>query len=131
MSFLLKKVSTAVVLERLFLVRCLPAWHKNQAKRLIKAPKVHIVDSGLACALNNLRVDDWYNLSNDFGAVLESFVVQQLICQSGWSEHELRFSHYRDKDQVEVDLVIEEGRKIWGIEVKKAASIQPKDGMGY
>ncbi|MBS9431879.1 ATP-binding protein [Photorhabdus hainanensis] len=118
------------ILERLFLVRRLPAWHKNQAKRLIKAPKVHVVDSGLACALNNLRVDDWHNLSNDFGAVLESFVVQQLICQSGWSEHELHFSHYRDKDQVEVDLVIEDSRRIWGIEVKKAASIQPKDGMG-
>ncbi|CAQ82190.1 MULTISPECIES: hypothetical protein [Photorhabdus] len=52
-----------------------------------------------------------------------------MICQSGWSEHELYFSHYRDKDQIEVDLVIEDGRRIWG-EVKKTASIPPKDGMG-
>lgn len=37
---------------------------------------------------------------------------------------------YRDKDQVEVDLVIEDGEKIWGVEVKKAASIQSKDGEG-
>ena len=123
-----------VILERLFLIRRLPAWHKNQSKRLIKTPKIHIVDSGLACALSNLKMRDWLKLSNEFGAVLESFVVQQLICQSGWVEHEqdteLRFSHYRDKDQVEVDLVIEEGNKVWGVEVKKATSIQAKDGAG-
>lgn len=118
------------ILERLFLIRRLPAWHKNHAKRLIKTPKIHIVDSGLACSLTNLKSDDWNSLSNDFGPILESFVVQQLICQAGWSEHELHFSHYRDKDQVEVDLVIESGRKVWGVEVKKAASIQTKDAAG-
>ncbi|CBJ79173.1 ATPase, AAA+ superfamily [Xenorhabdus bovienii str. Jollieti] len=118
------------ILERLFLVRRLPAWHKNHAKRLLKTPKIHIIDSGLACVLTKLRTNDWYDFSSDFGAVLESFVVQQLICQSGWIEHELFFSHYRDKDQVEVDLVIEDGKKVWGVEVKKAASIQPKDGAG-
>ena len=36
------------VLERLFLVRRLPAWHRNRAKRLVKTPKVHLLDSGLA-----------------------------------------------------------------------------------
>ena len=118
------------ILERLFLLRRLPAWHKNQAKRLIKAPKVHLIDSGLACTLSELKIDDWYDYSTDFGAVLESFVVQQLICQAGWLDKELRFSHYRDKDQVEVDLVIEHGRSLWGVEVKKAASVQAKDGAG-
>ncbi len=43
---------------------------------------------------------------------------------------ELRFSHYRDKDQVEVDLVIEQGKQVWGVEVKKAASIHQKDFKG-
>ena len=118
------------ILERLFLIRRLPAWHQNNAKRLIKTPKIHIVDSGLACALCNLRIGDWQSLSTDFGAVLETFVVQQLICQAGWNENELRFSHYRDKEQVEVDLVIEDGNKVWGVEVKKSTSIQSKDGKG-
>lgn len=48
-----------------------------------------------------------------------------------WLDEPLRFSHYRAKDQVEVDLVIEQGRNVWGIEVKKAASIQTKDVKGY
>lgn len=118
------------ILERLFLIRRLPAWHKNEAKRLIKTPKIHIIDSGLACSLCNLKVEQWNDFSTDFGGVLESFVVQQLICQAGWVDSELRFYHYRDKDQVEVDLVIEQDKKIWGVEVKKSASIQPKDGAG-
>lgn len=39
------------VLERLFLVRRLPAWHNNPGHRLIKTPKIHVIDSGLAATL--------------------------------------------------------------------------------
>lgn len=112
------------------MVRRLPAWHRNHAKRLIKAPKIHMIDSGLASTLNRLTVEDWRIQSTAFGALLESFVVQQLICQAGWPESDFHFSHYRDKDQVEVDLVIEQGRDVWAVEVKRAASIQAKDGAG-
>lgn len=118
------------VLERLFLVRTLPAWHRNAAKRLIKAPKIHIIDSGLGSALTGLKAADWNKPDNAFGGMLESFVVQQLICQSGWCDSELRFSHYRDKDQLEVDLVIEQEDRLWGVEVKKSASIQGRDARG-
>lgn len=119
-----------LILERLFLVRRLPAWHRNQSKRLIKAAKIHIVDSGLACALNRLNADDWNTHATEFGALLESFVVQQFICQAGWLDYDLHFSHYRDKDQVEVDLVIELDRNVWGVEIKRSATIQLKDGAG-
>jgi hypothetical protein len=118
------------ILERLFLVRRLPAWHRNRAKRLIKTPKIHIVDSGLTAMLNRLNIGDWVSHSTDFGAVLESFVVQQLICQAGWLEDDLVFSHYRDKEKVEVDLVIEQGRNVWGVEVKRTATLNKKDGAG-
>lgn len=118
------------VLEHLFLVRELPAWHRNQSRRLVKTPKIHLVDTGLACSLTGLKAAEWNDYSKNFGPMLESFVVQQLICQGGWVDRDLKFSHYRDKDQVEVDLVIEQGRKVWGVEVKKAASIQAGDGTG-
>lgn len=52
------------------------------------------------------------------------------MAQASWVDPELRFSHYRDKDQVEVDLVIERGQELWGIEVKRAATIQGKDAAG-
>lgn len=118
------------ILERLFLIRRLPAWHRNSAKRLIKTPKVHLTDSGLAATLSDLTTGDW-NLHRDrFGHLLESFVVQQLIAQAGWTDPDLRFWHYRDKDQVEVDCVITRGRSVWGVEVKASATLHPSDGKG-
>ncbi|WP_280549317.1 MULTISPECIES: ATP-binding protein [unclassified Halomonas] len=118
------------ILERLFLIQQLPAWHRNHAKRLIKSPKLHIVDTGLAAALGRLGPEQWLTEAERFGSLLESHVVEQLIAQASWIEPELRFSHYRDKDQVEVDLVIERGRELWGVEVKRAASVQAKDAAG-
>ena len=64
------------------------------------------------------------------GHLIESFVVQRVIAQAGWTEGGLRFHHYRDKDQVGVDLVIVRGRDTWGIEVKASASVSRKDGHG-
>lgn len=119
------------ILERLFLIRRLPAWHRNHAKRLIKAPKIHMVDSGVAATLSNLAPTEWLTQSTAFGHLLESFVLQQITCQASALDDELRFTHYRDKDQVEVDIVIERGREVWGVEVKRAATVDTqKDGAG-
>ncbi len=57
-------------------------------------------------------------------------MLQQLIAQAGWTDPDLRFWHYRDKDQVEVDVVITRGSKIWGVEVKASATLHPSDGNG-
>src|SRR3990170_393516 len=65
------------VCERLYLVRRLPAWHRNPASRLIKSPKVHLLDSGLAATLAGLEASDWSAQRGRFGHLLESFVVQQ------------------------------------------------------
>ncbi len=118
------------VLEKLFLIQQLLPWHRNEAKRLIKTPKVHVCDSGLVCAMRGLKADHWQKKSTEFGHVLESFVVQQLMTQASWMDEALRFYHYRDKDQVEVDLVIENGADVWGVEIKRAAKVSLSDAKG-
>lgn len=118
------------ILERLFLVRRLLAWHRHDAKRLVKSPKLHLVDSGLTAMLTGLTSDDWITQRSRFGHVLESYVVQQVIAQAGWTDPDLRFWHYRDKDQVEVDVVVTRGKETWGIEVKAAATVQSADSAG-
>jgi len=118
------------ILERIFLIRRLPAWHRNSAKRLIKTPKLHLVDSGLAATLTGLTAGDWIDRRDRMGHLLESFVIQQLIAQAAWTDPALRFWHYRDKDKVEVDLVITRGSMTWGVEVKAAASLNKKDTKG-
>ncbi len=118
------------ICERLYLVRRLPPWHHNAAKRLIKSPKVYLVDSGLAATLAGLTAEDCVTQRERFGHLLESYVVQQLVAQAGWTDPDLRFWHYRDKDQVELDLVITRGRQTWGVEVKAAATVTAADGRG-
>ena len=79
------------LLERLFLIRRLAAWHRNSAKRLVKAPKIHFCDSGLVTVLAGLKPEQWIQQQSQFGHVLESFVLQQLIAQSGWLEEPVIF----------------------------------------
>lgn len=118
------------VCERLYLIRRLAPWHRNEAKRLVKTPKIHLLDSGLAATLAGLTAEDWIARRERFGHLLESFVVQQLVAQAGWTDPDLRFWHYRDKDQVEVDVVMTRGREVWGVEVKASATVKPDDGRG-
>lgn len=117
-------------LERLFLVRRISAWHSNEARRLVKAPKIHVVDSGLAASLARLEADDWTARRGKFGPIVESFAVQQIIAQADWTDPGLDFWYYRDRDQFEVDLVMTRGRKTWGIEIKAGASLSPADSAG-
>ena len=118
------------VLERLFLVRRLPPWHRNVGKRLVRTPKMHLVDSGLAATLAGLRPGDWIAKRDRMGHLLESFVVHQFVTQAGWTDPEIRFWHFRDKDGQEVDLVMTLGSRTWGIEVKATSTPGRSAGRG-
>jgi predicted AAA+ superfamily ATPase len=119
------------VLTRIFLVELLPPWHSNRLSRLIKTPKVHLGDSGLACALLGV---DTAALTDDRplrGQIMETFVFQELRRLASWHEEPHHFFHFRDKDGVEVDLVIERGaRLLAGIEVKSGATVKTEDFRG-
>ena len=117
-------------LERLFLVRRLPAWHRNESRRLVKAPKIHVVDSGIGASLARLDAEDWTANRGKLGPLIESFAVQQIVAQAAWTDPEADFWYYRDRDQFEVDLVMTRGRKTWGIEVKAGGSVAAADAAG-
>lgn len=119
------------LLERVFLLESLPPWHSNRLSRLVKTPKLHLGDSGLACAL--LGVDAAALVADRalLGQLLETFVFQELRRQASWHEEPLAFFHYRDKDAAEVDIVIERGaRALAGVEVKAAATVTAADFRG-
>jgi len=119
------------LLERVFLLETLQPWHSNRLSRLIKTPKLHIGDTGLACALLGV---DGAALAADrslLGQLLETFVFQELRRQASWHDAPLAFFHYRDKDGAEVDMVIERGaRELVGVEVKAAATVTAADFRG-
>lgn len=119
------------LLERVFLLERLPPWHSNRLSRLVKTPKLHIGDTGLACALLGV---DAAALAADrtlLGQLLETFVFQELSRQASWHEATFTFFHYRDRDKVEVDVVIERGTQaVAGIEVKAGATVTQVDLRG-
>lgn len=112
------------LLARVFLLEELPPWHSNRLSRLIKTPKLHVGDTGAACALLGLDDGSLWRDRTTFGQLLETFVFQELRRQASWHEDEIRFHHFRDKDAAEVDIVLERGPgRIAGVEVKAAATV--------
>ena len=119
------------VLERLFLVQRLPAWSRHEANRLIKTPKLHFLDAGLQATLTRLSPQILLTERTRWGTTLETWVYAELRKAIALSPEPWYLSHYRDKDQVEVDFVLEDPlRKIIGVEVKAAATVLPQDFKG-
>lgn len=119
------------ILEQLFLVRRLEPWFRNQLKRLVKTPKLHFLDSGLLGALLGANVDRIAKDRSIFGPLLETFVFSELLKQAPWFGEIRSLYHYRDKDQDEVDLVIEtRSGPLVGIEVKASATVNVGDFKG-
>jgi predicted AAA+ superfamily ATPase len=104
------------LLEKVFLADELTPWHSNRLSRLVKTPKLHIGDTGLAAALLGVKAKDLAADRKLLGQFLETFVGHELRRQSSGQEDDIRFHHFRDKDGYEVDLVLEKGtRKIAGV----------------
>lgn len=119
------------LLQRVFLLEELPPWHSNRLSRLIKAPKMHLGDTGLACALLGLDAAALWADRSLLGQFLETFIYQELRRQAGWEDEPTSFHHFRDKDGAEVDVVLERGgRYVVGIEVKAAATVTAVDFRG-
>jgi predicted AAA+ superfamily ATPase len=119
------------VLERIFLVERLPPWSRNRLSRLVKTPKLHMADTGMACALLGMDAITLRKDRQRLGPLLETFVLQELRRQASWRRDPLDFFHYRDRDGYEVDMVIEQGATaVAGIEVKSAATVANTDFRG-
>jgi uncharacterized protein len=115
------------LLETAFLAATVPAWFRNIGKRLIKSPKLILTDTGLATNL----LGGGESVDRSFGALLENFVLMELIKQAGVSEARPAIHHYRTAAGVEVDAVIEpRGGPLCAVEVKAAATIAPRDSRG-
>jgi predicted AAA+ superfamily ATPase len=118
------------LLEQIFLIEQLQPWHSNRLSRLIKTPKLHFGDTGLACSLLGIDSKSLWEDKALLGQLLETFIYQELRKQADWHDRGLNFYHFRNKDKVEVDIVIEQGRQIAGIEIKASATVRAEDFKG-
>ncbi|MFM7465430.1 MAG: ATP-binding protein, partial [Cyanobium sp.] len=119
------------VLEQLFLIKRVPAWSANGLARVVKTPKLQFLDSGLLSALLGLRLATLTSNRTAFGPALECFVYAELLRLASWSDDTYHLMMYRDKDQLEVDVVIANGLgELVGVEVKASASLHSGHSAG-
>ena len=119
------------MLEQLFLVRRLQPWFRNELSRIVKTSKLHFIDSGLLTALRGYTVTRLRAERQLLGPLLEGFIFSELLKLASESEERVTLFHFRDRDQHEVDFVLENAEgQIVGIEVKAAASVTRRDFSG-
>ena len=116
-------------LRTVFLVRYLPSWTRNRAARVIRRPKLHLTDSGLAAALVGMDAEALRPpTATGTGPLLETFVVNEVARQLGAGIRRVTLHHYRDNAGREVDLVLERSDSaVVAIEVKATASPRGAD----
>lgn len=119
------------LLTSVFLIKRIPAWSPGQTQRAVGTPKLAFVDTGVACHLLGQDTVRLGEPGGAAGALIENFVVMELARQLTWSDERGRLYHYRTKDKLEVDAVIEtpDGRVI-GVEVKAGATVRTEDLAG-
>ena len=119
------------LLEHMFLFQRVPAWHRNNLKRLIRTPKLHFLDSGLLAALRRIDKGTLLRDRRALGTLLQRFVHSEIEKAIALSSEPIHLSHYRDKDKVEVDFVLENlSGEVVALEVKASATIRPDDFKG-
>lgn len=117
------------VLEASFLVFRVPAWHRNARKRLVKTPKIHWLDTGLVCHLLGIRSPEHLKPHPLRGAIFESWVASEIYkahANRGLTPH---LYHLRETRGVEVDLLVDRGLDVRGVECKSGATL-PSDALG-
>jgi len=119
------------LLEMLFLVVRLPSWERNPGKRLVKAPKVFLPDSGMLCYFLAATAESLAARPGLPGGIVETWVLSELLKHVAFSSLRLSLWHYRTQTNIEVDFVLENRLgQITGIEVKASATVDGKDFKG-
>ncbi len=119
------------LLSAVFLIKQIPAWSAGHTQRAVGTSKLTYVDSGVACHLLGQDAPRLGEPDGTAGPMVENFVLTELARQLSWNEQRAHLYHYRTKDKIEVDAVLEaaDGRVV-GIEVKAGTAIRTEDLAG-
>lgn len=120
------------ILELMFIIRRVHPYVHNSAKReVVGMPKLHFIDTGLACHLLGLKKTETLHTSQFFGGLVENLVFGELLKHGTWAEEEVKFYHFRDTAGHELDLVVERSDgAVVGVEVKASMTVKQGDFNG-
>lgn len=108
------------VLEQSYVIKLLQPYYKNFNKRIVKAPKLYFIDSGLACSLLSIHHKDELTLSHFYGALVENYIIIECMKNNANQQLGQNFYYWRDSNGVEIDLIIDKGSDFVPIEIKSA-----------
>jgi len=110
------------VLETSGLVYLLQPYYNNVTNRLVKTPKIYFLDTGLCCYLTRWPSPESLEAGAMSGAILETYLLAEILKSYWHNGQSAYFYYYRDVDQKEIDLVLEEGNTLYPVEFKKTAT---------
>ena len=99
----------------------LEPYSNNELKRLVKTPKLYFCDTGLCAYLSSWTSRDTLMNGAASGHFFENYVVGELLRTYAYAKSSAALTFYRDKDQREIDLVIEQDGVLHPLEIKKAS----------
>jgi predicted AAA+ superfamily ATPase len=111
------------VLDTGFIIHRLPAWHRKVKKQLTRSPKLHFLDSGLACHLLGIRSPAELRNHPLRGAIFESWVVSEVLKARAHQGLDLQLRYFRESRGLEVDLIIESVKRIVLTECKSGQTV--------
>lgn len=110
------------ILETSGLIYLLQPWHTHLTQRLVKTPKLYFLDTGLCAYLTQWTSPQTLEAGAMSGAIFETWVMIELL-KSYWHQGRLApFYYFRNKDQREIDVLIESDGRLYPVECKKSAS---------
>lgn len=123
------------LLEAVFLVYRLPAWGTTLGSRIVKHPKVHMVDSGVMAWLLSLTPQKIAQAApstlTEYGHLLETFAVGEILKQASWSDAPVAVGYFRTESGDEVDLVLErDDGQVIAFEIKAGTRVSGEDLRG-
>jgi predicted AAA+ superfamily ATPase len=118
-------------LELVYVIRRIPAWSSNLTARAVGTPKLLFTDSGIAGHLARMTLSRGVHPLANIGPILENFAIGELARQLTWSCESAQLAHYRDRDNYEVDAILEyDSGDVVGVEVKAAETVRTDDFRG-
>jgi len=112
------------ILQSSYIIHLLPPFYNNFNKRIVKTPKLYFIDTGLACSLLGIPTVKELSVSHFRGALFETYMIMEILKKKYNQGSNSKLYFWRDNKGVEIDLLIDEGKRLLPIEIKSGQTFQ-------
>jgi len=116
-----------VILEQTFQLHTLRPFFENMGKRFVKSPKIFLNDTGIMSYFLGVYTIEQFEQSAYKGALVETFVFNELLKHLSFTEDDTQIHHYLTSDKKEIDFILQRNDKIVAIEVKASSNVGKDD----